>query len=300
MCTIPCVDAELQDNLAELLEIARREDVGPGDVTTSLMVGASQPARFALLAKSPCVLAGCECADVVLRTFDADLKMSWCSGVGDGNCFTETPTTLATIDGTLASLLAVERTLLNFLQRMCGVATLTRAFVDAIAGTHSAIYDTRKTIPGWRKIDKYAVRCGGGRNHREGLFDAVLIKDNHLAGVETRRLAGYVFDMLNRLAEVGRKVAFVEVEADSLEQVEALFSVMGIDVILLDNFGVEQLRAAVELRDDFGLRGKVALEASGGVNLSTVRAIAETGVERISVGAITHSAAAVDLSMERV
>ena len=200
----------------------------------------------------------------------------------------------------MGPILSAERVLLNFLQRLCGIATLTGSFVDAAAGTDAAIYDTRKTAPGWRVLEKYAVRCGGGRNHRRGLFDAVLIKDNHLAGVDPDRLAGTVFEMLNRLSTSDAKPAFVEVEADSPDQVEALLTVVGIDVVLLDNFSVENLREAVATRDRLGLGGKVALEASGGVTLETVTAVAETGVDRISIGALTHSPRAIDLSLERV
>jgi nicotinate-nucleotide pyrophosphorylase (carboxylating) len=210
------------------------------------------------------------------------------------------PVNLATIHGPLGTLLSAERVLLNFLQRLCGVATLTRQFVDAVAGTGATIFDTRKTIPGWRLLDKYAVRCGGGTNHRLGLFDAVLIKDNHLAGVEPQQLAGTIFRQLSHLAECGVTPAFVQVEADTLEQVAELYKVVGIDVILLDNFSLDATRQAIALRDDLGLRGKIQLEASGTVSLETVRPLAETGVDRISVGAITHSAVAIDLSLERI
>ena len=210
------------------------------------------------------------------------------------------PTNLATVCGPLSAVLAVERVLLNFLQRLCGVATLTRAYVDAVAGTGAAIFDTRKTTPGWRALEKYAVRCGGGSNHRMGLDDAVLLKDNHLVGIEPRRLADSVFEMLNRLSARDAKPTFLEIEADCLEQVEQLLKVVGIDAILLDNFSVDQLGKAVALRDRVGLRGKVSLEASGRITLQTVRVVAETGVDRISVGALTHSATALDLSLDRV
>ena len=177
---------------------------------------------------------------------------------------------------------------------------MTRRYVEAIAGSTARIYDTRKTTPGWRTLEKYAVRCGGGCNHRHGLYDAVLLKDNHLAGIPTAKLAAHLFDLLNRLDTAGPNPPFVEVEADSLEQVEELFRVVGINAVLLDNFTLEGLREAVALRDARGLRGKVELEASGGITLNSVRAVAETGVERISVGAITHGATAIDLALERV
>jgi nicotinate-nucleotide pyrophosphorylase (carboxylating) len=189
--------------------------------------------------------------------------------------------------------------LLNFLQRLCGVATFTRALVEAVSGTGAAVYDTRKTTPGWRALEKYAVRCGGGRNHRHGLFDAVLIKDNHLSAAEKDHPAPAVYEMLNRLTSLAVVPDFVEVEAGTLDQVEELFKVMGIHLILLDNFAIDELRRAVELRDGYGLGGKVQLEASGGITLKTVREVARTGVDRISVGALTHSAVALDISLER-
>jgi nicotinate-nucleotide pyrophosphorylase (carboxylating) len=171
--------------------------------------------------------------------------------------------------------------------------------VDAVAGTEVKICDTRKTVPGWRILDKYAVRCGGGRNHRVGLYDAVLVKDNHLADVPGDRLAAAVSHLLDGAARLDPPPTFIEIEADTLEQVEQLFKLPGIDVILLDNFTTAQLRKAVRLRKSLGLVGKVRLEASGGVTLDQVRVLAETGVDRISVGAITHSAPAIDLSLER-
>ena len=224
------------------------------------------------------------------------------------------------------------------MQRLSGIATQTRGFVDAVAGTSAKIYDTRKTTPGLRDLEKYAVRCGGGHNHRHGLHDAVLVKDNHLSGVSLDRLAQRAFEILNEVSklsdpqeaaglsprDVGRvegsrrskrtaqeqwhtpersaqeqwHAAFVEFEVDSLEQFAELLKVVGIDVILLDNFSLVDLHRAVEIRDRQGLKGKIELEASGGITLDTVRPIAETGIERISVGALTHSAAAMDISME--
>lgn len=283
-----------------LIDTACREDLGGGDVTTELMADRDEQARFQLVARQVGVLCGLEVAPAVLHAFDPSLAIEWEDGCTDGAAITTPDRMLATITGRLGGILSAERTLLNFLQRLCGVATMTRAYVDAIAHTSAKVYDTRKTVPGWRALDKYAVHCGGGRNHRAGLFDAVLIKDNHLAGVEPERLVGAVFDMLNRMSAKGIRPDFVEVEADTLEQVEALFDVLGIDVVLLDNFTPDELRQAVALRDDRGLRGKVRLEASGGITLETIAAVAETGVERISVGAITHSAPALDLALERV
>jgi len=332
------LDMTLMDepSVRELMALARREDLGDGDLTTSLLSNGSERAVFHLLAKQACVFAGRDVGDAVGELYG--VRIEWSPVANDGQLVTDVPVELGTLTGSLADILAAERVVLNFLQRLCGVATLTRTFVDAVAGTGAVILDTRKTIPGWRSLDKYAVRCGGGTNHRCGLFDAVLIKDNHLRGVPKQRLAGHVFDMLNRLGErsgtesrperpsplplslggrggaaepaplrvsPGRrgefaKPAFVEVEAASLEEVEEILKVVGVDMILLDNFTVGDLRESVALRDGVGLQGKVLFEASGGVNLRTVRTIAETGVERISVGALTHSAPAIDLSLERV
>ncbi|HEY3243183.1 MAG TPA: carboxylating nicotinate-nucleotide diphosphorylase [Phycisphaerae bacterium] len=290
---------ELLAEVRLLAEIARREDLGErGDLTAGLL-DANEPSAFLLLGKQTGVFCGRMIVETILSVFDPRLEMSWLQHAVDGGELHD-PTELAVIRGPLGAVLAVERTLLNFLQHLCGVATLTRKYVVAVAGTRAAIYDTRKTLPGWRLLDKYAVRCGGGHNHRIGLHDAILIKDNHLAGIPVTHLPGAVFEMLNRAATLDPPPAFVAVEAASLEQVEQLFKVLGIHVILLDNFAVHDLRRAVRRRDELGLAGKVELEASGGVNLETVRTIAETGVERISVGAITHSAPSLDLSLERL
>lgn len=306
------------EHVLALVQAAKQEDFGDGDVTASLLPGARKTASFRLVTRKRCVLAGEVVATLVLRAYDEAIHIEWMDGASDGkivdagvqpargdpaqsarSCAAEVGF-LATIRGPLGPILSAERVLLNFLQRLCGVATLTRRYVDAVAGTGARIYDTRKTTPGWRTLEKYAVRCGGGCNHRQGLYDAVLLKDNHLAGVSTGQLAGFVFDLLNRLDFSPPNPPLVEVEADSLEQAAELFKVVGVNVVLLDNFGMDDLRRAVELRDSLGLRDKVELEASGGITLDTVRAVADTGVERISVGAITHSAPAVDLSLERV
>jgi len=287
------------ESLLQLISMARKEDLGGKDITTSLMSNADDAAEFELVAKQPCVLAGREIVDRVFAAYDANVKVQWNSGADDGLRLDSAPATLAKLRGRLGSILAAERVLLNFLQRLCGVATLTRKFVDAVAGTGAVICDTRKTTPGWRLLERYAVRCGGGTNHRRGLYDAVLIKDNHLFGVQTERLAGVVFEMLNRVSSVDLAPSFIQVEASNLIQMRELCKVAGIDMILLDNFTVAQLAEAVGIRDHLGLRGKIELEASGGITLDTVRAVAQTGVERISVGALTHSATAIDISLER-
>lgn len=298
--TIDRVSLPTDPAVRRLIELARAEDLGVGDISSSLLPDVDAAATFDLVARVPGTLAGCEIAGVILREYDPDLTIEWRGGMVDGASWSAAPAQLARVSGPLGSALAAERVLLNFLQRLCGVATLTRRYVDAVAGTSAKILDTRKTIPGWRKLDKYAVRCGGGVNHREGLFDAVLIKDSHLQGVEPRRIASFMFDLLNELGQSGATPAFVEVEVDRLEQVEPLLGVVGVDIILLDNFAPDAVRAAVQLRDDAGLAGKVLLEASGGITLANVRAMAETEVDRISIGAITHSAVALDLGLDRV
>lgn len=288
------------ETVRRLIGLAKAEDFGQGDISSALLDDPDQQATFHLLAKQRGVFAGREIASAVLSAYGTSNDLEWTASGVDGGRINSVPTHLATIGGPLGAVLSAERVLLNFLQSLCGVATLTRAFVDAIAGTGAAVYDTRKTTPGWRVLEKYAVRCGGGSNHRMGLYDAVLLKDNHLAGIETPRLAHAVFEMLSRLSMQDVKPTFIEIEADSVERAEQLFKVVGINAILLDNFSLDQLREAVVLRDNLGLRGKVALEASGGITLQTVRAVAQTGVDRISVGVLTHSRAALDLSLDRI
>lgn len=291
--------AALHDQARRLIAMAREEDYGRGDIT-GMLVAAQGEGRFHIVARQGGVFAGREIAPLVLEAYDRSISLRWLEAGRDGACIESPPVNLAELAGPVASILAAERVLLNFLQRLSGVATQTRRFVDAVAGTSAAILDTRKTIPGWRHLDKYAVRCGGGRNHRLGLHDAVLIKDNHLAPFAANQTAAAVFDMLNRLPPLDPPPAFIEVEADRLEQVEQLLSVVGVNVILLDNFTPEQIAAAVALRKARGLEGKVNLEVSGGVTLETVRRYAMAGVDYISVGAITHSAPALDLALDRV
>ena len=287
-------------SLDRLIALARDEDFGSGDLSTNLLPDPDQLAAFELLAEEPGVFAGCTVAAPVLQAYDRSIEIRWTDQGQDGKSIEEVPANLATITGPLGSILSAERILLNFLQRLCGVATLTRRYVDEISGTGAQLLDTRKTTPGWRMLEKYAVRCGGGLNHRRGLFDAVLIKDNHLADVSTERLADKMREMLDRLSSQPVKPTFVEVEADTIAQAEELLKVPGVDVILLDNFSPDELREAVALRRRLGAADRVQFEASGGVTLKTIRSIAETGVERISVGAITHSATALSLHLERV
>lgn len=289
------------ESTEQLIRAAVAEDLGSaGDLTARLLANPEETVAAHVVARGAGVVAGLALVPMIGRIVGKCYETEFNSQpiVDDGEPVASGTRVLA-ISGQRAALLGLERTLLNFLCRLSGVATLTRRFVDQAQARNPAvrILDTRKTIPGWRELDKYAVRCGGGTNHRFGLYDAVLIKDNHIAGIPVERLAGAMFEMLNRLS-TGPKPAFVEVEVDSLEQLAEVLKVVGIDFVLLDNFSLEQLRAAVALRDSLGLRGRVALEASGGVNLDTVGDIAATGVDHISVGAITHSAPALDLGLD--
>lgn len=280
----------------QLVRLASEEDLGARGDISSQVSGLTGQARALLVARRQGVFCGAELLPGLLKLLApaariADQRTGAGIAVSAG-------ARLAALDGPAAELLAAERTLLNFLQRLSGVATLTRRFVEAVAGTHAKILDTRKTVPGWRDLDKYAVRCGGGYNHRLGLYDAVLLKDNHLAGVAAERLAHTVFEILNRAAELSPAPDFIEVEVDDLDQLEAVLKVVGVDAVLLDNFPPERIRRAVELRDAAGLKGKLALEASGGISLENVQPIAETGVDHISVGALTHSVPAFDLAVD--
>lgn len=281
--------------LRELWERALIEDGFDRDISSLAAVDEGLRGTGRVVGREAGTFAGDALFDLLRDLFAGQVNVR--EFVHDGDRF-EAGTVVGDLSGPVRLLLSVERTLLNFLQRLCGVATLTRRYVDAVAGTVAGIYDTRKTIPGWRQLDKYAVRCGGGRNHRMGLHGAILVKDNHLTGFEPGRLASAVFDMLNRAAGFNPPPDFIEIEVDTPAQLEELFKVVGIDVILLDNFTPEQVRDAVARRDALGLKGKVALEASGGVDMSSVRALAEAGADRIAIGAITHSAPALDMAMD--
>ncbi len=289
-----------QKQFREVLSLARREDLGPGSDLTSLLLpepACRAPGKWRLVARQEGRFCGGAILPAMLESLAPEVRMEWLKP----RCDQEPAAAgepLALLAGMSCQMLAAERTILNFLQRLSGVATLTGRFVAAVAGTHAKIYDTRKTTPGLRTLEKYAVRCGGGHNHRLGLYDAVLIKDNHLAGIPLHRFAHTVSDMLNRIEALPVRPAFVEAECDGLDQFAELLKVVGLDVILLDNFTTEELAAAVEMRNRAGLRGKVELEASGGVGLAGVRAIAEAGVERIAVGALTHSAPCLDLGLD--
>ena len=280
-----------------LIELALREDGDGCDVTSEAVVAAEDVGGYAVIARESGVFAGRGILRL-LTGFVADEGLAIRPYTSDGEAF-EAGRQLATIVGPARTALRIERPLLNFLQRLCGVATLTRQFVDAVAGTSAQILDTRKTIPGWRELDKYAVRCGGGVNHRMGLHDAVLVKDNHLAGVPVGELRSFVADLVARVRRNDPPPSFIELEVDSLDQLGEVLAAEGVDRVLLDNFTPDQMRQAVAMRNA-STAAHVKLEASGGIDLQNVRAIAETGVDFISVGALTHSAPSLDLAIDAV
>lgn len=266
---------------------ALAEDIGTGDVTTLACIPPTSRCRAQLNAREPMTVAGLEFALTAFRERDPNVQLT--PRVRDGDRLSA-GTTLLEIEGSTRGVLTAERVALNFTQRLSGIATLTAAFVDRVQGTAAQILDTRKTTPGWRRFEKYAVTCGGGKNHRTGLYDLVLIKDNHLAA-----LIGELPNPIAAAVARARKLyphLQVEVEADTLEQATQA-AVAGADVILLDNMTPAQLREAVA---HIARRSKT--EASGGVRFETIRAIAETGVDYISVGALTHSARSVDIGLD--
>lgn len=278
------------ETVSQLISLAKREDLGAGDLTSGLLPQAGAVADFRLVAKQPGIFAGREIAPRVIHAYDTSILMEWSTAGVDGSRIESVPTELAMIRGPLGAVLSAERVMLNFLQRLCGVATLTRSFVDAVAGTHAKILDTRKTTPGWRALERYAVRCGGGSSHRAGLFDAVLIKDNHLASWEKTRGIG-----------VGQAVAAararhpnlkIEVEVDTIDQLKDALATRP-DWVLLDNMTPTLLRECVAL-----CRGICKTEASGGITLETIREVAKTGIDAISIGALTHSAPSIDLALD--
>ena len=267
-----------------LLRAALAEDLGDGDVTTECTVPQASLLAGRFLAKAPGVAAGLEVAARVLTLVDPAVRVEL--AVADGQAVTA-GMVLGTVLGPGRALLSGERTALNILQRMSGIATLTRQFVDAVAGTRAVILDTRKTAPGLRALDKWAVRLGSGQNHRHGLYDMVLIKDNHIAAV-----GGYIPAAVARVRAGDPRRRPIEVEVRTLDELRAALP-LNVDRILLDNMDLDTLRAAVEITS-----GRTPLEASGNMSLERVPAVAATGVDFISVGALTHSAAALDISLK--
>ncbi len=281
----------LPDLLIEpVILMALTEDLGrAGDVTAQACIPEGARMRASFVARKPGVLAGIHCVRLSVLAMDPEAVIAL--SLGDGEAF-EAGAVLAEVEADARAFLAAERTALNLLGRLCGVATLTRAYVEAVEGTRARIADTRKTTPGLRALEKHAVLCGGGVNHRFGLDDAILIKDNHIA------VCGGVAEAIRRAKAAAGHLMKVEVEVDGLDQLDEALAERP-DVIMLDNFTLPMLREAVE-RAKASPFGRPVLEASGGVTLETVRGIAETGVDVISVGALTHSAPSLDIGLDVV
>ncbi len=276
------MDGGILEAAEPLIRLALREDIGPGDVTTRATIPNGAQGMGEIIAKAQGIVCGLLVAGVVFRTVDEGVSLI--PRVRDGEPV-QPGDVVAEVVGPLRGILTAERTALNFLSRLSGIATLTARFVEAVAPYRAVILDTRKTTPGWRALEKYAVRCGGGRNHRMGLYDMVLIKDNHV------KACGSIAEAVRRVRAAGVAVP-IEVEVQSLAELREALE-LGVDRILLDNFSVEEIAEAVRIAT-----GRVPLEASGGVTLENVADIAATGVDYISVGALTHSAPALDLSLE--
>ncbi|MBL4883603.1 MAG: carboxylating nicotinate-nucleotide diphosphorylase [Planctomycetaceae bacterium] len=277
-----------------LISLALREDLGNhGDLTSSIAISPDQTARVAINARQGGIVSGLPIAAMVLQAVDQSLEIE--IKVKDGLPVVAGQT-IAVVTGLTCQLLIAERTVLNFMTHLAGIATLTSRFVDQVAGTSATILDTRKTHPGFRLLEKYAVRCGGGDNHRIGLYDAVLIKDNHLAARKISHPDEASAELL-KLARATYPGVVLEVEVDTLEQFQEMIPGQP-DIVLLDNMSNVQLKQAVEMRNRLG--SGILLEASGGVDLKTVKEIASTGVDRISIGAITHSAPAFDFGFDWV
>jgi nicotinate-nucleotide pyrophosphorylase (carboxylating) len=275
------------EEIRQAVQLALAEDLGTGDATTLAVVPEDSRAKALMRAREPLVVAGLAFAETAFGVLSPALELARLSADGER---VAGGATLLKLAGPARALLSAERVALNFVQRLSGVATLTAQFVEAVRGTGAQILDTRKTTPGWRRFEKYAVACGGGRNHRFGLYDMVLVKDNHLCAL--RHESPNPIAAAVRRARAQYPQLKIEVEADTLEQAEQA-AAAGADLILLDNMTPAQLRQAVEL-----IKGRAQLEASGGINLAGVRAVAETGVDYISMGALTHSARAVDIGLD--
>lgn len=289
------------EDIREIIHLARREDLRDDDVTSRILIPEETIAVGTLLQKDVGVTCGLPIVEMICRVYDERLRVEPIPGfhldILEGRYSDARTLPLVRIRGPMRQLLAAERVILNFLQRLSGVATQTHRYVQRIKGTDAKIYDTRKTIPGFRVLDKYAVRCGGGFNYRLGLFDGFLIKDNHISAIPLKDLAAQLSKSIakSRAEDPDRSV---EIEVDNLEQFREVLTIDGEFTILLDNMDCPKMKSAVELRDRAGKKEKIALEASGGVTLETLRSIALTGVDRIAVGAITHSAPALDISMD--
>ncbi len=292
-------DPLVEDDCRALVRLAVREDLErEQDWTTVALVPADREGAAHLVTRQPGVVAGMPAVATVLDEMQAQVDVAL--AVADGDVVSAN-TRLATLRGNVRDLLTCERTLLNLVGRLMGIATLAQAYAEQVRGTSARVYDTRKTTAGWRRLEKYAVRCGGACNHRTGLYDAILIKDNHLA--QSGPGAGEAADAVRRVRQFAKDYQgpeqladlLIEVEVDTLEQLAAVLPT-GPDLVLLDNMPLEMLRQAVEMRD--AQAPQIELEASGGVRLETLREIASSGVDRISVGALTHSARSLDIGLD--
>jgi nicotinate-nucleotide pyrophosphorylase (carboxylating) len=282
------------EKILPLIQMAVEEDFGRGDPSSEITIPKDQIDKAYLITREEIVVCGMELVRRILPLYDERLKLRIL--IEDG-CRANVANRLGVIEGPVRAMLSAERVVLNFLQRLCGISTMTWKYVNAIRGTKAKIYDTRKTTPGWRELEKYAVRCGGGYNHRMNLGEAVMFKDNHWTEL------GEKFELkLHKMVQEARQkedIRFVVVEVDHVDnQLDRVLTIPGIDVILLDNMGQWQLKHAVEMRNHMCGK-KPLLEASGGITLNNVLAIAECGIDRIAVGAITHSAIAVDIGLDR-
>jgi nicotinate-nucleotide pyrophosphorylase (carboxylating) len=292
-------NATIEDDLRQIVRLAVREDLDRGyDWTTVAIVDAEAKGRAAMVARQPGVIAGLKAVPVVFDEMQASIEFQ--PRATDGE-HVAAGAVVAELSGSARDMLTCERPLLNLVGRLSGIATLTSEYVQRTDGTGARIYDTRKTIPGWRRLEKYAVRCGGGFNHRIGLFDAILIKDNHLAFAANQRRSPAeavrrARDFADSLAsEASVQDMLIEVEVDSLSQLDDVLSARP-DIVLLDNMSLDDLRAAVARRN--ALAPQVELEASGGVTLESVREVALTGVDRISAGGLTHTVRWLDVALD--
>ena len=276
-----------KEHVEQAVGSALAEDLASGDITTDLLVQSDLVGKASILVKRDGVLVGIDVAKEVFRQVDPSLHFK--ALVKDG-ARVRKGDVVATVEGKVASILKAERTALNFLQHLSGIATETARYVDAVSGTKAVITDTRKTIPGLRLVEKYAVRAGGGRNHRLNLGDGVLIKDNHLATLRSCEVG--LEEAVKKARKRAPRAMKVEVEVESVKQAQEALSA-GADIIMLDNMNVKDMRRVVKL-----VQGRALLEASGGITLDNVRSVAEAGVDLISVGALTHSAKALDISLE--
>ncbi|MBP89978.1 MAG: nicotinate-nucleotide diphosphorylase (carboxylating) [Planctomycetaceae bacterium] len=289
-------DEETIDDCRQIIRLAVREDLGQGyDLTTLALVAHDARGIARVVSRESGVVAGLRPAELAL--VEMNTGTTWHSFVAEGDSV-HPGQALAEVSGSTRDILTAERLILNLIGRMSGIATLTRRYVDAVASTNAHIYDTRKTTPGWRRLEKYAVTCGGGHNHRTGLFDAVLIKDNHIAHAahNVSRAIEQARDFLAKQDDRDSSAsAMIEVEVDTLKQLQGALAAKP-DIVLLDNMSYDELRHAVAMRD--ATDPAVELEASGGINLQTVADVAACGVDRISVGALTHSAVSLDVGLD--